>query len=387
MTPRGAIRLFVPALLGAAGLLWYVPVVFAPALVVGVYGVILFLLQLRKSGEVNSTVKDSPYFLGFILTLLGLLKIFWDIGADSAAGKQIDIPHLVAQAGGAILATIVGLFLRQVLWSHDKGEDERDKVFEQLSQSLKDSAVDYKQQQGELVALIQDFVKSRKRLLATEEAVHARYVSHLEQTSDVLDRFNADYPAKMALLLQSLVDSGTTISKAAETLGAVVNRSGEDLANTYANQSRVFVDAVTTVSAPIGQAGTKLSQTVASFETVLGDGSQKIADALNRFATTIGETPASLTATAQSLQSLRDRARDLDDAVNTVIRSATSIQHSIASLVEGLTADTISIHADIHKRSEILKDDITEVDRAFDDLMRLMRERILAGDARLNTRA
>ena len=120
------------------------------------------------------------------------------------------------------------------------------------------------------------------------------------------------------------------------------------------------------------------------FENLLGDGSKRIGEALEKFAVSIGETPASLNETANSLQSLRGNAQGLDEAVKSVIGSATTINTAVAALVQGLAGDTDQIHTDIRNRSDTLRKDIADVDRAFDELMALMRQRLLANDVRLN---
>jgi hypothetical protein len=363
-----------------------VPIAWLPVVPLAVYGAWLMLQQNRAgSPGLDTTVKDSPYFLGFILTLAGLWKIFQDIGSGpSLAGNPQAINHVVGQAGSALLATVVGLFCRQVLWSRDKAEEGKKSTFQDLSDALRDQAVDYRKQQEKLVELVTEFGTTRQRLFAQEEAAHDRYLQHLEQTSDVVERFNAEYPSKLHAVLEGLEQSGETISHASSNLAATVAKAGSDLAQTYSEQTSIFVTAVKKVSAPIGEAGSKLAATVSNFETLLDEGSAKIKGSLDRFAQTVGETPESLLATATSLKSLRENAAGLDASVRSVINSAASIDQAIATLVKNLAADSNAVHADVQKRAETLRKDIVDIDVAFDELMVMMRKRLLAKDIHLN---
>lgn len=387
LSPSRALGIFVASLVVSIALLFATDVVWLSLLPVFFYGSLLWFRQRRDSArEFTSTVKDSPYFLGFILTLLGLFKVFVAVGAQRRdATGQIDINQLVGQAGGAILATVVGLFFRQVLWSHDKFENRRETIFQELTGSLRDQAVEYRAQQSNLVSLLTEFIESRRRLLAEDETVQSRYLRHLEQTSKILEDFTTEYPAKVSAVLDGLTKAGGTITQASDDFASSMRTASSELSETFSIQAAQFVATVSAATGPINQAGRGLAQSVVEFDSILGDGGKKIADSLDRFATTVGETPQSLKATAASLESLRENAKGLEDSVLQVVSSANSINSAVADLVKGLASDTNAVHVEIQRRAEVLAADMQEVDRAFDELLALMRRRLQAADIRLRT--
>src|SRR5207245_9281082 len=76
----------------------------------------LFLFANRDTVAAagSDALRYSPYFLGFLLTMFGLFKLFNDVSFNfSLFGRNPAL--LTEQVGGAVLTTIVGLFVRQAL--------------------------------------------------------------------------------------------------------------------------------------------------------------------------------------------------------------------------------------------------------------------------------
>src|SRR6266487_45382 len=130
LTPGRAFFLFCLALatgvilivLNLGGWIAMIPVI--------VYGALLYIAQAFFLVSLDETVKDSPYFLGFLLTLSAIFKALGlASGLSSSGGGQ---SSLLQAAGEAILPTLVGLFMRQALLSRDPAEDVRQAVFQSL---------------------------------------------------------------------------------------------------------------------------------------------------------------------------------------------------------------------------------------------------------------
>ena len=87
-----------------------------PVLLVLVYvGVIRLWFLDEENHEITNHYADSPYFLGFILTLIALFNIFYNYDfATSSTGDQL-INEVVRNLGIALSTTIVGLIGRNML--------------------------------------------------------------------------------------------------------------------------------------------------------------------------------------------------------------------------------------------------------------------------------
>lgn len=102
---------------------------FLPSVPIVVYAVYLFANRSAVGQLGGDALRDSPYFLGFLLTMLALFKIFNDVSFNASLFGQN--PALMTQeVGGAVLTTIIGLFCRQALISlvPDVEPEEEDRI-------------------------------------------------------------------------------------------------------------------------------------------------------------------------------------------------------------------------------------------------------------------
>jgi hypothetical protein len=102
---------------------------FLPSIPIVVYAVYLFANRAAVGQLGGDALRDSPYFLGFLLTMLALFKIFNDVSFNASLFGQN--PALMTQeVGGAVLTTIIGLFCRQALISlvPDVEPEEEDRI-------------------------------------------------------------------------------------------------------------------------------------------------------------------------------------------------------------------------------------------------------------------
>lgn len=102
---------------------------FLPSLPILVYTLYLYANRTSVGQLGGDSLKDSPYFLGFLLTMFALFKIFNDVSSNSTLFAQN--PSLMTQeVGAAVLTTIVGLFCRQALLAlvQDEAPEEDDRL-------------------------------------------------------------------------------------------------------------------------------------------------------------------------------------------------------------------------------------------------------------------
>ena len=102
---------------------------YLPSVPIVVYTLYLYANRTSVGQLGGDALKDSPYFLGFLLTMFALFKIFNDVSFNSSLFGQN--PALMTQeVGGAVLTTIVGLFCRQALLAlvQDEAPEEDDRL-------------------------------------------------------------------------------------------------------------------------------------------------------------------------------------------------------------------------------------------------------------------
>jgi hypothetical protein len=144
LTPLRAFFLFSGCLLAGSMLIfieWGKPV--TPSLPVVAYGLVLFYCQTHLYVQFNATTKDSPYFLGFLLTLIALFQIL-----SSDLGESIGREFMVREVGAAVLTTVCGLFMRQLLLSRDPSEEAHDRVLQTLAEEIRRDTVEFHRAQN-----------------------------------------------------------------------------------------------------------------------------------------------------------------------------------------------------------------------------------------------
>ena len=138
----------------------------------------LYLYSNRTSvGQLDSdALKDSPYFLGFLLTMFALFKIFTDLSVSSSLFGQN--PALLTQeVGGAVLTTIVGLFCRQALLGlvRDEAPEEDDRLAA-LANAVTSHAVAFEVARQQF---FREMAEERARQTADMQASQARFLEEL----------------------------------------------------------------------------------------------------------------------------------------------------------------------------------------------------------------
>jgi hypothetical protein len=209
LTPLRAFMLFSACLVAGSSLIfieWGKPV--TPSLPVIAYGSVLFYCQTRLYVQFNGTTKDSPYFLGFLLTLVALLQIL-SANLSESLGREF----MTREVGAAVLTTVCGLFMRQLLLSRDPGEEAQDRIFQTLADEIRKDAVEFHRTQKLFVDLVREFVQTREDLFVREEKAFAQYVERLREGATVLGKIQLQFPKLGEDLINSL-EAGATKIKA-----------------------------------------------------------------------------------------------------------------------------------------------------------------------------
>jgi hypothetical protein len=223
LTSRRAVNLFLISLAAGSVLITadiYLP--WSPAVVVIAYGGVLFYCAKVFLVPHSEMTNNSPYFLGFLFFLISLLRTFWSI---STLGDDLQLGQMLRELGGALLATIVGLPLRQLLFAYSPSQAEQDIFFRTLEEELRRSATEFKRSQVELIQLVHEFVETRKGFFSEEEKASRRYIRGLEKAAGIFEESAANYPAiisaalsKCAQSLKVLQEKSLELSQAAQTL-------------------------------------------------------------------------------------------------------------------------------------------------------------------------
>ena len=223
LTSRRAVILFMILLgLGTVFIAADIGLPWSPALVVIAYGTVLLYCAKVLLVPHSEMTNNSPYFLGFLFFLISLLRTFWNI---SSLADDLQLGQIVHQLGGALLATVVGLPFRQLLFAYSPSQADQDTFFRTLEEELRRSATEFKRSQMELMQLVQVFIETRRGIFSEEEKASRRYIRGLEKAAGIFEESAANYPSiisaalsKCAQSLKVLQEKSLELSQAAQSL-------------------------------------------------------------------------------------------------------------------------------------------------------------------------
>ncbi len=153
---------------------------YLPSVPIVVYTLYLYSNRASVGQLGGDSLKDSPYFLGFLLTMFALFKIFNDVSSNATLFAQN--PSLMTQeVGAAVLTTIVGLFCRQALLTlvQDEAPEEDDRLAA-LANAVTSHAVAFEVARQQF---FREMAEERARQTAELEATQARFLAQLAHTA------------------------------------------------------------------------------------------------------------------------------------------------------------------------------------------------------------
>ena len=368
LTPTRAFILFVVALAAGALLVWknwFQP--WGYVLPVFVYGGLLAYVQRSLYVEIDPTVKDSPYFLGFMLTLFGLAGIFLSL-EESEAG-QVAIGPIVGEAGAALMATVLGLFMRQLLLAVDPGSEERDAVFRSLARQVRESTVEFHREQEKFVSLVREFVKSREKWFTREEKAFGLYVERLEAGGELLGRLETDFPARITSLVGELEASATRISATTKVTSDEFSSWREEIGKQIKQEGKAY-------SERLKKAGEAVEKSRSAVDDELSTLLKSLKVTVGQFATYSSKINSQLASQATS-------AHELVTALGLITTKAQQAKVELQSLADQARKSGKSLaesgqlaRKTLDKSWNEISKDVAAIDQVLDDLSSILTERL-----------
>ena len=151
---------------------------YLPSIPILIYTLYLYANRTAVGQQENDALKDSPYFLGFLLTMFGLFKIFNDVSFNFALfGRNPEL--MTEQVGGAVLTTIVGLFSRQALLGlvRDESPAEDDRMTS-LANAVTSHAVAFEVARQQF---FREMAEERSKQTRDLETTQERFLARLDE--------------------------------------------------------------------------------------------------------------------------------------------------------------------------------------------------------------
>lgn len=172
-----------------------------PSFCVLLYGFLLLIFQNFKVKFLLDQEKDSPYFMGFMLTLISLLYVFV---SNSNMANTNSFQKLFESIGIAISTTIVGLFFRYLIVISDNNETKEKELLHILAEQQEKTILSYINAQDNLYKLISSFSENHQKIIEEELKYHNKYI-------DKINIFNSGLDEKYILMTKSYEEKAKQI--------------------------------------------------------------------------------------------------------------------------------------------------------------------------------
>lgn len=327
----------------------------------------------------SSTVKDSPYFLGFTLTMIALVKIFTTLEAQAGTDAAITAGAIAGDAGQAILATVIGLFARQALWSYERAESKAEAKLMQMSDSLALNAHRFAQRQEELVALIGSFVESHQQMWEREQVALNRYLNQLDAGGKLLAKLEHEYPQRISGLMEAVNKSASLLASSSELASVRLLRSGEAFAAEYARRAEFIMQAMERASSTAVTSSETMARSLEEACEAIASRAGAMRRELGELAMAAAAFPGAIAHASASLQKAGEKVEALDRNLRMFSESLYSGDRAARDFARDLEADRQIIHEEIASRSQVIRDDLRQIDQILDEFVELMRRHVAQG--------
>jgi hypothetical protein len=355
------------------------PLTWISILPLGVYGLRLVLAQWKQGALLSGTVKDSPYFLGFLLTMVALAKVF--MGVAKAEPGTVQVGQVVGEAGAAILATVVGLFLRQLTLSLDRAENMHDAAFQHALDQLKEGALELEKSQLALARFVQTFVSTRTQLSNAETKALQAYVDQLQSGTGVLGRAETAYAERVETLLKNLDAATGRFNTAVNDSASKIEEATTGLANTVqaeiATARKRLADSGNELVTARDQAVGNLRSVVSVFAEIL----PKIQTHATSFETTAARFPAASQKVTTALEELAGKANAARAELTPMITETRAAAAALKTATSAIATDTNQVATSVSARAKALENELQAIDAVIDEFVEVMRARMKNGSA------
>jgi len=328
-----------------------------PPLLIVAYGLLLLSVQRSKIVRLSGTLKDSPYFLGFILTLTALFHVLH--GIDLSKGFQGLEGSFAAEVSGAILTTAVGLFFRQLLLSADRSEEDIDAEFHRLADKIRQDTVEFHQAQELLTKFILEFVKAQEANFTREQRAFKRYIEHLESSETALLGFIQDFPARTNSFVNDFRALGGPIKTLHDDLVTLLSEQS----TAYATTAQAFRSQIDELSSAVKNALTDHAEHLKQFDKATQQGIQLA----TTFATSAKDADGAISQT-------KDAVTELNDNLKQVAQEIGKLPDETRDALKGLGEAA----NEARQTAKSIKSDVEQIDRIVDEIVNALSRRMSA---------
>lgn len=236
---------------------FYTP--WSQTIVTALYSFHVFFHMRAKKVTLPEIILDSPYYLGFLLTLIAFSSMLASLNT-SVTG--LVIPSTLSKMSAALLTTIVGLFARYLIYNSTLSYVDNADSVEQLLQRLSINA-------NKMLALHSGLLEMQDEYLTKRAAIYELEIQSIRNYMEEIK----EIPRSLQNGVSSLVDS---FQHATTELTESIRRDTSDIVKSYNKGTANLTSAVESNISKIEESVSHLSTVATELDSYLSSVSELV---------------------------------------------------------------------------------------------------------------
>lgn len=351
------------------------------------YGGILIYVQKAHNIDLSAQTKNSPYFMGFVFFLMSLTLIF--VQNLSGGTGRPNMSGLFGRAGIAVITTLVGLILRQALFSYDPTDSQAEIFVQELSEDLKKSAKLYRDAQNRLFNLIEEFTAARETLYRKEESISASYTTALHKAilayTDIVENLktlmdknvteiNGSFDNFKGNIIQTFANLSVTMAVAQDKMKQAVNGSLDNLIKGLESLSSKKIEEVhESYIASLKTSITLISDVQNKYSSHLAAEIDNYSKRMLESTDVIGKSSESL---GKANENLLTRIEALSPAIEKMSTTIGTLNSSYDRMSDSVIRQTERFDGGLKQRLGKFEEELNAINSVMDDFLGLLNRHV-----------
>jgi methyl-accepting chemotaxis protein len=337
INPQRAFALFLCAL-ASGGILvfgdWGKP--YSPSFPILAYGFILAASQEIYGAKLEQNIKDSVLVLGFLIALLELFEILL------LGFPRVDLgTFLFDHAGAAVLATAVGLFMRQSLLATSLSEGVQNRFSRPLADEVRNEAIAFHDAQRQFVNSMRQSLESRKRMFSTEQESFDTHLTFLEDGAARISNISRHFES----ILSGLETTCSRIPLITSNIESEFQKAADAYQRDVETLGEAAIATRTRFKDEVASLGKELTNTFRDLKTH----SEKISHTASSYVGVSEELDKAVSALASKISGTGGRVDKLSSEFGQIISELGSISQLVDQLAKTLGDRIIGLNALVKK--------------------------------------
>ncbi len=360
---------FVSFLIGCSAIWLQIHPIIIPVVVIILYGFILYVAQKKYFIDLLNSEKNSSYFLGFLFTLFALFHLF-------VKPEGLEEATIFRNLSIALITTIVGLIMRQVIFSYSSiPQDELD-LMKSLREHLSESIEKYDLAETRILRLLEDYTELKKDILKNEKDISDEYINSLNRATGIFKKIELDFAEKIDNFTESFAFNIEEFQSDLKDIipDDMVTNLSKRLDSFQKDYIEKLEDSISNLQASMKRISTEVIQKSGDdYVSALMEGSDVITKACKDYALKVGGYSSEL---AENSEKINKTYEDILIGLSDYKDKTDLLKSSIEDLTKSFNNQTKIFNKSLEVRLEKFRGELNNINTLIESFLDALNKRI-----------